>query len=546
MRHRRFAPTKGGEHIKRKTELGSRLKTGLRSGLRFRDKYNTILLEKVSEALKSVLPVALILFLLCFTIVPVPNSILMSFVVGTVLLIVGMGLFTLGADLAMTPIGERVGAAVSSSRRMWLIIGISLLVGVLITVSEPDLHVLAEQVPNIPNITIILAVSVGVGLFLVIAMLRIFLRVPLQYLLIGFYVVVFIGAQFVPREYLSTAFDSGGVTTGPMTVPFIMALGVGVAMSRSDKNAHEDSFGLVALCSVGPILAVLLLGILHPSESGAYTPVAVPNIVNSRELWQLFAVGFPNYFKEVALALSPIAGFFLVFQLVKLRMPRKELVRICVGLVYTYLGLVCFLTGANVGFMPLGNYVGQLIGELNQKWIAVPIGMVIGYFIVSAEPAVHVLNKQVEEMTSGAIPQRAMGLSLSIGVAVSVGLAMMRVLTGLPIMWLLIPGYGLSLALSFFVPPLFTSIAFDSGGVASGPMTATFLLPLAMGLCTAVGGNVAEDAFGVVAMVAMTPLITIQVMGLVFKLRSRLARTAAEKAADADTEQIITFEEDGK
>lgn len=504
--------------------------------------HNTILLEKLSEALKSVLPVATILFLLCFSIVPVPNSILMSFVVGTILLIVGMGLFTLGTDLAMTPIGEHVGSAVSRSRKLWKIIAVSLLVGVMITISEPDLHVLAQQVPNIPNGVIIGAVSAGVGIFLVLAMLRIFLRVPLRYLLIGFYLIVFVLAGFVPREYLSTAFDSGGVTTGPMTVPFIMALGVGVARSRSDENAQEDSFGLVALCSVGPILAVLLLGILTPGKSGAYVPVTVPDIENSRELWRLFSAAFPTYFRDVALALLPIAAFFGVFQAVKLRIRKTELMRIGVGIIYTYLGLVCFLTGANVGFMPLGNYVGQLIGSLEQRWIIIPIGMVIGYFIVSAEPAVHVLNKQVEEMTSGAIPHRAMGLSLSVGVAVSVGLAMMRVLTGLPIMFLLIPGYAIALLLSFFVPPIFTSIAFDSGGVASGPMTATFLLPLAMGLCTAVGGNVAEDAFGVVAMVAMTPLITIQIMGLIFKLRSQ--KTVAAAAQPVSEEQIITFEEE--
>ncbi len=506
--------------------------------------HNTILLEKLSEALKSVLPVAAILFLLCFSIVPVPNSILMSFVVGTILLILGMGLFTLGTDLAMTPIGEHVGSSVSRSRKMWKVIAISLLVGVMITISEPDLHVLAQQVPNIPNLIIIGAVSAGVGIFLVIAMLRIFLRVPLQYLLIGFYIFVFILAQFVPNEYLSTAFDSGGVTTGPMTVTFIMALGVGVAMSRSDGNAQEDSFGLVALCSIGPILAVILLGIFYRTDGGEYVPVSVPEILDSRELWKLFSSAFPTYFKDVALALLPIISFFALLNGLKLRISKTELLRIGVGVVYTYLGLVFFLTGANVGFMPLGNYVGQLIGALDQNWIIIPIGMVIGYFIVSAEPAVHVLNKQVEEMSSGAIPQRAMGLSLSIGVAISVGLAMMRVLTGLPIMFLLIPGYAISLILSFFVPPIFTSIAFDSGGVASGPMTATFLLPLAMGLCTAVGGNVAEDAFGVVAMVAMTPLITIQIMGLVFKLRSPKTISKPESAGPED--EIITFEEDEK
>lgn len=481
----------------------------------------TVLFEKLKESFQSVIPVAGIVFILCFTIVPIPNSILMAFVIGIVLLLLGMGLFTLGTDLAMTPIGEHVGGAITKSRKLWLIVLICFLVGAVITISEPDLQVLANQVPNIPNAVLILAVAAGVGVFLVAALLRILLKIKLSYILIIFYFVIFLLAQFVPSDFWAVAFDSGGVTTGPMTVPFIMALGVGVAASRSDQNAENDSFGLVALCSVGPILAVLFLGMLYPTEGNTYVPVEIPDIENSRELWALFAREFPYYLKEVGLALVPIVGFFLLFQIFKLKLKKNELIRIGVGLLYTYLGLVLFLTGVNVGFMPVGNYIGSLIGQLSYNWILIPIGMVIGYFIVSAEPAVHVLNKQVFEITSGTIPKKAMGTGLSIGVAFSVGLAMLRVLTGWPIMYFLIPGYLISIILTFFVPPIFTAIAFDSGGVASGPMTATFLLPLSMGACSAVGGNVITDAFGVVAMVAMTPLITIQFMGLYFKWKTR-------------------------
>ena len=337
------------------------------------------------------------------------------------------------------------------------------------------------------------------------------------------------------------AFDSGGVTTGPITVPFIMALGVGISAILGDRRSKDNSFGLVALCSVGPIIAVMILGLLYSTEGGSYSPFVVPEISNSMELWDLFAHAFPEYFKEVAMAFLPIAGIFAVFQIPRSRMRGNELVRACVGMLYTYIGLVLFLTGANVGFMPVGNYLGELIGILPYKWIIVPIGMLLGYFIVAAEPAVHVLNKQVYDMTEGMIPPKAMSISLSIGVAVSVGLAMLRVLTGLPIMWLLIPGYGFALVLSFFVPPMFTAIAFDSGGVASGPMTATFLLPLAMGLCVAIGGNVAQDAFGVVAMVAMTPLITIQVLGLIYQHKTKLAAMAADTV---ETPEIIEDEEE--
>lgn len=503
----------------------------------------TILYEKLKESLASVLPITAIVFVLCFTVVPVPTDILISFILGAIMLILGMGLFTLGTDLAMTPIGSEVGSAITRSRKLWFIALISLIVGIIITIAEPDLQVLAEQVPNIPNMTIIITVAVGVGVFLVIAMLRIVFKVPLNYLLIGFYAIVFILAIFVPKEFLAVAFDSGGVTTGPMTVPFIMALGVGAAAIRTDKNAEQDSFGLVALCSIGPILSVLILGLIFkPTGDAAYSSTVIPVFEDTKALWDYFKDSIPYYLKEVVLALSPIVVFFIFFQIFSIKLKKDRLIRISVGLVYTFIGLVIFLTGVNVGFMPMGSLIGKELGLLENNWIVVPIGMLMGYFIVAAEPAVHVLNKQVYELTNGMIPKKALSTSLSIGVCVSVGLAMVRILTGLPIMYLLIPGYAISLLLSFFVPPMFTAIAFDSGGVASGPMTATFLLPLAMGVCSAVGGDISTDAFGIVAMVAMTPLITIQILGVIFRIKTGINAKIAD--AEVITEDIIEMEGD--
>ena len=483
------------------------------------------LMEKLKEALKAVLPIIGIVLLLCFSIAPISPSILLCFLMGGVLIIAGMMFFTLGAEMAMTPMGERVGTSLTKSRKLWVVIPLSFLLGFIITISEPDLQVLANQVPSIPNMTLIVAVACGVGVFLVIAMLRMLFSIALPPLLVIFYAVVFILAFFVPQSFLSVAFDSGGVTTGPMTVPFIMALGVGISAVRNDRHAADDSFGLVALCSIGPILAVLILGMIYNPQESAYVAPVIPDIADSTELWDLFQVGFPTYMKEIAISLLPIVAFFGVFQIVSLRLSKRNLLKILVGLVYTYLGLVLFLTGVNVGFMPAGNYIGQVLAGLEYRWIIVPIAMVIGYFIVRAEPAVYVLNKQVEEITDGAISAKAMGLGLSIGVSLSLGLAMVRVLTGISILWFVIPGYALALGISFFVPKIYTAIAFDSGGVASGPMTAAFLLPLAQGACVAVGGNIVTDAFGVVAMVAMTPLITIQLMGILSQIRTRSTRT---------------------
>lgn len=475
--------------------------------------------EKLTETLKAVLPILAIVLLLCFTITPIPPSILMTFLIGAILLIIGMLFFNVGVEISMTPIGERVGSVMTRSKNVFIIILISFIMGFIITISEPDLQVLAQQVPSIPNLVLILAVALGVGIFLVIALLRMLLGIPLSYLLVFFYGIIFILTFFVPRDFLSVAFDSGGVTTGPMTVPFIMSFGIGVSAIRNDKHAEDDSFGLVALCSIGPILSVLILGMIFNPTSTEQVSESIPIIDNTVDLWKLFAVEFPTYIKEMAVSILPIVVFFGIFQLISRDVNKHTLIRICIGLVYTYVGLVLFLTGVNVGFMPAGNYLGQTLATLPYAWILVPIGMIIGYFIVRAEPAVFVLTKQVEEMTSGAISAKAMGTSLSLGVAASVGLAMIRVLTGINILWFLIPGYAIALILTFFVPKLFTAIAFDSGGVASGPMTATFLLPLAMGACEALGGNIITDAFGIVSMVAMTPLIAIQIMGLIFKIK---------------------------
>ncbi|MDO4337560.1 MAG: DUF1538 domain-containing protein [Eubacteriales bacterium] len=480
--------------------------------------YTKKLKEKFREALEAVLPILGIVLVLCFTIAPISPSILLCFLLGAVLLITGMMFFTLGAELSMTPMGERVGTCMTRSRKLSVIIGLSFLLGFIITISEPDLQVLAQQVPSIPNMVLILAVACGVGIFLVIALLRMLFGISLNHLLIVFYLLVFVLSYFVPDSFLSVAFDSGGVTTGPMTVPFIMALGVGVSSVRSDRHAADDSFGLVSLCSVGPIIAVLILGMIYHPESGAYVPPVIPDVQDSVELWTLFRVGFPTYIKEMAVSLLPIAAFFAVFQIAVLKLSKRKLVKILIGLVYTYIGLVLFLTGVNVGFMPAGNYLGQVIAQLDYSWIIIPIAMVIGFFIVRAEPAVYVLNRQVEEITDGAISARTMGTGLSIGVAVSLGIAMIRVMTGISIMWFVIPGYVIALGISFFVPKIYTAIAFDSGGVASGPMTAAFLLPFAQGACMAFGGNIVTDAFGVIAMVAMTPPITIQVLGLVSRM----------------------------
>ena len=499
----------------------------------------TIINEKVKEAFSSVLPITLICLVLCFFVVPIESGAFLSFLLGAFLVVVGMGLFTLGADTAMTPIGEYVGTTVMRSKKIWVIVLVCFIVGVLVTISEPDLAVLATQLEQtIDKWTLILTVGVGVGVFLVIAFLRIVLRISLSYLLIGCYSAVFVLSFFVPQTFVPLAFDSGGVTTGPMSVPFIIAIGTGVASMRSDKSAENDGFGLTALCSVGPIISVMILGIIFKPESFAVTENAINPPAYSTQLLGDYLVALPHYMKEVGIALLPIVAFYFLFRIFGQKTEKNQVIRILIGVLYTYVGLVLFLLGVNVGFLPVGSYLGYALGNLDYNWIVVPIGMIIGYFVVAAEPAVHVLTKQVYEITSGSIPKKALSGSLMIGVAVSVGLAMLRIIFNIPILYFLIPGYLIALVLTFIVPNIFTAIAFDSGGVASGAMTASFLLPLALGVCKAVGGNVATEGFGLVAMVAMTPLIAIQILGLIYKIKMQKLRKKSQEK-QSETEEII-------
>lgn len=497
--------------------------------------------EKVRESLSSVLPITIIVLLLSIVLIPMEVGAFTLFLAGALFLIFGMGFFQLGADISMTQLGQGIGGQLMKKRNLLFIIGGCFLMGVLITISEPDLQVLANQVASIPNQVLVLTVAIGVGCFLVAAVLRILFKVSLSRLLTLMYVVLFLVALATPSEFLAVAFDSGGVTTGPMTVPFIMALGIGLSSSRSDKDSANDSFGLIALSSIGPILMVLLLGIFYHPTDAVYTSVTIPDVETTKDVLDQFIRAFPQYTEEVLISMLPILAVFMLFQIKTRKYHRRQLLRMCVGFLYTIAGLVLFLVGVNIGFAPVGNLLGEQMVSSSYQWLLIPVGLLIGYYIVKAEPAVQILNHQVEDITDGMVTKEQMNLCLSVGVAGAVGLAMFRVLTGIPIYWILIPGYLLALGMSYRVQPILIGIAFDSGGVASGPMTSTFLLPLTMGACTALGGNVVTDAFGVVALVALAPLIAIQIMGLVYEHKLKKS-SGIPKPALEDT--IIELEDE--
>lgn len=464
------------------------------------------------------MPLAVIVSVLCFFFVPVSADVMLSFIIGTLMVITGMSFFNIGSESAMTPIGNRIGTTLTKTKKLFLILILSLVLGFAVTIAEPDLQVLANTVPHINNAVLLITVGVGVGLFLAVSMLRIITGVKLRWLLMVFYAAIFILASFTDETFLGVAFDSGGVTTGPMTVPFILALGVGVSNIRSDKKAEADSFGLVALCSIGPVLAVLILGFLNKNVPAEMTYSVILR-ENTTQIGRAYIQSMPLYFKEMFVALLPIILIFLIFQAVSFKMPKRNFLKLFVGILYTYIGLVLFLTGVNVGFGPLGLVLGAELASGQGKLLLIPLMMLLGWFIISAEPAVHVLVKQIDSVSAGAIPEKAITLSLSAAVSLAMGIAAMRVITGISLMWFLIPGHVLALAFSFFVPDIYTAIAFDSGGVASGPMTSTFMLQLLIGAGLSLNSNVLTDAFGMVALVAMMPLLSIQIVGLIYSRR---------------------------
>lgn len=490
------------------------------------------LVEKLKEVAISVLPITLIVIVMHFTIAPLEAGMLPRFFAGVLLLIAGLALFLLGVGIGILPMGQLLGTTLGKIKKLGTGMVFTFLIGFMVTMAEPDLHVLGEQFgsinPDIPKLMLLVVVSSGVGIFVSVGLLRSVFHWSLKKILFFGYVLVFVLAVLTSPYMLPVSFDSGGVTTGPMTVPFIMAFGIGLAkLSKGlGKDTEEESFGLVGLMSLGPIIATLILGTLYRNDlSRAAYEVAGPTYLG---------LLIPTVLSEVAIALSPMVAIFLYFQLTSLKLPLRRVTRIGVGIVYTYIGLVLFLLGVNYGFLPAGSYLGKTLSALPYNWIIIPIGVLLGFAVVLAEPAVWVLTEQIEKITSGLIPRRLMLATMSIGVAAAVGLAMLRIYTGLNIFWFLIPGYFAALYLMRSVDNMFTAIAFDSGGVASGVMASTFILPFALGATTGFGGNVLTDAFGAVAMIAMTPLIAIQTLGVVFRLKRERAVTEFETLAQIE------------
>lgn len=468
------------------------------------------------EALLTIVPIVIIVMALT-VIIPISPSLLISFLLSALMLVVGTGLFTFGADISMLIIGEKIGDKLVRSKNIWLVLFICFVIGTVITIAEPDLRVLADQLTSVSSTLLIIVISVGVGLYMLLSAIRSIFSLDLNKMLFISFVLIFILLLFVPDNFIPVAFDSGGVTTGTISIPFIMTLGIGLTANRTDKKAKESSFGLIALCSTGPILMVMLLGMIYNSN----VSVEASQLINNSFGYNAYISQFIISFKDVLFSISPIVMVFIIYQLLTRDVNKKELRKIVFGIIVIIIGLTLFLTAANVGFMDMGYFIGEYMFNSRYKYLLVPVIMIMAFFIAIAEPAVKILIDQVEELTEGSISKRSMQWGLSIGVCIAAGLSIIRVFTKTPFLYYAVPGYAICLILMFFVPKTFTAIAFDSGGATGGTLTTTFLLPIAIGACLANNGNILTDAFGLAALVSLVPIITIQLIGIIYQVKNK-------------------------
>lgn len=475
------------------------------------------LIESLIDAIKSVMPIVIIIIGISF-IIDIPNKVIMAFSISAILLIIGIAIFTTGANMSMIKIGEKIGDLLVRKKRKWLILIVSVIVGIVITISEPDLIVLASELTSIPNMLLIILVACGVGIYLLIGVYRILSKLSFRTIVTISLLFIMGLLFFAPKEFISVAFDSGGVTTGAMGVPLIVAFGYSISKLRSGKDSKSYSFGLCGICSLGPVIVVLILGFFFKVDN--YFDITV--FTNNNGIIENIIYCFVKSLKDISLSLLPILVVFYISQIFDKKMTKYEHIRMIFGIILSLLGLTLFLTGVSSGFLEIGYRIGNTFASSSFKYLLIPVGMILGYIIIKLEPAVKILIKRISDLTEGSISEELISLCLSIGVCVAVGLSVIRIYFSIPIIYIIVPGYFIAATLMYFTPNMFTAIAFDSGGAASGAMTTSFLLPLCIGACVSLDSNIMTDAFGVGSLVSLTPIITIQILGIIYNRKLKV------------------------
>jgi hypothetical protein len=486
-----------------------------------------VIISKIKEVLFSVFPVATLVIILNFTISPIDTMVMYRFLIGSLLVIAGLTVFLLGVDIGITPLGDLTGTSLAKTNKLWIVLIAGVILGFFISIAEPGLMVLSNQVDlvtsgQISGTSILIIVSIGLAIMLALGLLRVFFNIPLYKILIVLYVIIFGLTLFASREFLAIAFDASGSTTGILAVPFILSLSVGISKLKKDsKAAEKDSFGLIAIASTGAIMSLLILDIFTTTEQ--FSPGLNLEILDSSSIIGPFISMIPVYLKASFLSILPLIVILLVLQVIYFKLKIRELRKLLTGFVFAFIGLLLFLIGVNGGFMDVGISLGNDLALLDNKAYIIIIGFILGATTILAEPAVYVLTHQIEDVTSGYVNRRAVLTALTIGIGFAVSLSVIRIFVAEIQLWhYILPGYIICLLMIFITPKLFVGIAFDAGGVATGPMTATFILAFIQGAANASeSADLMADGFGMIAMVAMTPIITLEALGVLFAIKSK-------------------------
>lgn len=485
-----------------------------------------ILSSKFREVFFAVLPVTLIVVILNFTLVPIPSNLMWQFLVGFVLVTLGLTIFLVGVDLGVTPLGMLLGPIITKWNKLWLVLIAAFVLGFIISFAEPDLIILGKQIEfitsgEIASITIITVVSLGIAVLMMLGFLRLVYNIPLFIILNILYVIILILAIFTQPEFLAIAFDTSGATTGALAVPFILSLSMGLTSIKKDRKASEkDSFGLVSIVSAGAIISVMILNLII--EKQEYSEIMKKESSESLSVAMAFINNVPGGIRDSFFAFLPLVIIFILLIIFTKAISKIEIKRIAFGFVYSIVGLGIFFIGIHTGFMDVGSIIGGYLVSMDSYVFLVGVGFILGVFTIIAEPAVHVLTQQIEEVTAGFVKKSSVLIALSIGVGFAISLSVLRIVIGEIQLWhYLLPGYIIALGLTFVVPKLFVGIAFDAGGVATGPITATFILSFINGAAYEHStASILIDGFGMIAMVALMPIITLQILGLLYRIKS--------------------------
>lgn len=507
-------------------------------------------LQTVKETFFSSLPLAVII-IICLCIAPLSSpSDYLKIVVGYLSVVVGQSLFLSGLESSILPIGRMVGNSFSKYNKLIFVLSFGFVFGLLATVAEPALAVLAKQInfimPLVNSTLFIWITATGIGVGVAIALLRIVKNINIKLVFAILYGVAFLLVIFAPKEFISLAFDGSGATTGDVSVPFILALGLGISTTASKSKTNDDSLGIIGIASAGPIIAVLLYGIILKAVNGELPPESPYDMSSSLGIGDIVL----NNLSDVALAVLPIILISIPFLIFLIKLPKKTLAKLLLGVIPVYLGLLIFLSGIDYGFGFVGQYIGRIFFDNARpewfKWLLLPVGFILGAAITVSEPAVTILGVQIEELTNGHITKTTIRITLAIGIGVASLLSILKILTEINILYFLVPLYATSLIMMIFTPKLFVGLAFDSGGVTGGALTSAFLTPLTLSIARAVaeahGGemSILTNGFGIISFISVTPLIAIQALGIIYNIRLKRATVEVQEDSFAELESFVT------